>query len=553
MGVSPMFGGTGAFPAIWVSLALLFSNATPPVQQAAANAQPANTLQEVLKVTTHLVQVNVTVQDHKGQPVIDLKREDFELYDSGQLQEIRQFSMEKSQPSVPSAGLPEGVVSNRIATVGKQAQPMPNALTVILLDDLNTNWGDRTLAKQGVVRFLRQLRPGDQTAIYVLGQNGLSVLHEFTSDTGALLRDLEQHRGVESALLSGTNPDRATAGLANRSNGRQANFYKSSIKDQSLDALVNIANHLAGMTGRKNLIWVSDGFPVFVNRDYVNMHEDLRRAMAAINATGLAIYPVDAKGLNPTDALTAIAPGYTPPSGRSRITTPRPNLQPTFELQNTMAEIADCTGGRAFMNTNDIAGSIRRAMDDSAATYTLAFNPTHNQWDGRYREIKIKLKRGGLEAHYRKGYAAVGDVSENAEARKAVLLEGLTSPLLYTGLGIVAKVVEPPAPETPHLRMRFVMDTEDINFRQDARGLWIADLDMVTVVRNARGEELKQLVRTMHLELRQRQFDDYQRNGMSWTADLDAPSGSVDARLVVRDVVSGQMGSVDLQIASGKT
>jgi VWFA-related protein len=522
---------------------------------------PASLSQEqspVIKVTTRSVQVSVAVQDKKGDPVTDLKKEDFLLYDKGQEQQIRYFAVEKYERPRSASALPAGVYSNRLANVNGHAQPMPNTLTVILLDGLNTAWADQAMAKQGLVKFLDQLRPGDQVAIYTLDDSGLQILHDFTSDTAALLRDLARHRGVDSALLAGSKPDSFNTGqagldrlLARRSRA-QVDFYHARESDATLDALLSIANHLAGMPGRKNLIWVSDGYPAFVNRDYLSMHDDMRRTVAAINATGLAIYPVDAKGLNPVDAMPAQSPTYATPSGRRSAATGPPNIGPVVQLQSTMMELADSTGGRASLNNNDIAGAIRRAINDGNFTYTLAYSPTHSEWDGKYRDIKVTVKRAGVEAHYRKGYLATPEVADDPDSRKATLAEATDSPLLFTGMGLLAKVSQPPTVDSPHARLRLVMDFGDINFRQDTRGLWIADLDIITVVRDANGKSLKQLVHTMHVAVKQAQYDEYRKEGVGLNVDVDAPIGAVRARVAVHDLSNGALGSVDLPFAEEK-
>src|SRR5580693_9075565 len=146
----------------------------------------------VIKMTTRQVQVNVVVRDKKGHPVEDLKREDFVLLDQGKPQEIRYFSVEKSESPEPPPALPPGVFSNRMVAAGPgHAAALPNSLTVILLDGLNTRYADRNQARTGVVKFVAALKPGDRVAVYTLA-NQLRVLHDFTTDIAVLKSSLER-------------------------------------------------------------------------------------------------------------------------------------------------------------------------------------------------------------------------------------------------------------------------------------------------------------------------------------------------------------------------
>ena len=504
---------TGLQALLWFVLLAMQS----PVPPAAQDASPA------IK-TTRSVQVSVFVQNRQGEPVTDLKKEDFVLYDQGEEQTVRSFTVQKYQRPLPAGAPPAGTYNNRIDAV----QPMPNALTVILLDGLNTIWDDRSAAKQGLLQFLHQLQPGDQVAIYTL-DNGLHVLHDINGDRAALLRTLDHRPSLGAALLTGALG--ADTGdpldlFLDRSGDKANDFYKERPAETTLHSLTAIASHLAGMPGRKNLIWVSDGFPKFLSLDYLGLREEARQAAAAISATGLAIYPVDAQ---------ALVPGAS-----------------ASRLQDAMKDLAAGTGGRAFLNAGDAAGSLRRTLKDGSFTYTLTFTPSHQEWNGKFREIKVEVNRPaqlGLEAHYRQGYVTTPEFGDDLAVRKASLEEAVASPLLFTGLGMTAKLLQAPTAEMRHARFRIVMETGDLSFGQDAHGLWIANIDIATVVHDAQNQTLRQLVRTMHVSLKQDRYDEFRKNGLGMSADIDAPDGTVGARLVVRDLSSGTIGSVDLPFA----
>src|SRR4051794_24453809 len=111
--------------------------------------------QPVIKVTSHLVQLSVVVHNKKGEPVTDLKAEDFSIFDKGKEQKIRYFALERStvEGSAPPP-LPAGIYSNKMGGDPQHPVAIPNSLTVILIDGLNTRVTDQLQAKQSVMTFL---------------------------------------------------------------------------------------------------------------------------------------------------------------------------------------------------------------------------------------------------------------------------------------------------------------------------------------------------------------------------------------------------------------
>ena len=524
----------------------------------------------VLRVTTRLVQISVVVHDKNGMPVRDLTKEDFALFDKGQEQKILFFSKETSEaPRVNAPPLEPGVVSNRFANYTSEGQKhlaaIPASLTVILLDGLNTGFTDQHYAKEALIKFLNQLQPGDRVAIYTLS-NGLRILHDFTSDTGVLLEALAKHRNQTSFALDNSSYDDANTGDDNldtfldQANERVANFYQARRIQTTLEALETISRHLAGMPGRKNLIWLSGSFPAIVGQgtdgapgqDFQNFSDEIQRALRTVNDVGISIYPVDARGLMGAFAtmpsMDASSRGPNPRRGRGPQPVDQRAQNQILQTQGTMHEIADRTGGRAFMNSNDLTGAIRRAIDDSRFTYVLAYTPSHNQWDGKFREIKIRLKRPSLEARYRQGYFAYPDNPSDTKARETVLAAAASTPLASTGLGLLATVAQAPTADTPRTVIRVGMDAHEVSFSRNAEGKHEATLDVFVVVFDDSGKALHQQVRTIRLSLDQTLYDQLMAKGILMNADSEAPAKSARARVVVHDVSSGLVGSLDLPL-----
>jgi VWFA-related protein len=343
-------------------------------------------------VTTRLVQVSVVVHDRRGRPVNDLTKEDFAVFDGGRQEPVIGFYR--------SAGAMEEVSGQAKAP----APPAPpRTVTALLFDGINTNVADQTFATDRVLEFLRRLRPGDSVALYLLAED-LVLLHDFTDDAGALAAALAERK---PGLLAQWARERAARGVMRGILRHDRALF-------TLEALRAIGEHLARIPGRKNLVWVSTGFPtVIAERErgragYIeSMEPEMAATARAVGDADVAIYPVSALGLvgMPQNSAAVGAPGRT--MGRPTATGPQiTNYRQTGPLYSMMNAMADETGGQAFIERNDLDKALERATADLASTYTLTFRPSHDRWNGEYRQLRVRLKRKGLRIRHRPGYVA---------------------------------------------------------------------------------------------------------------------------------------------------
>src|SRR5688572_24741343 len=333
--------------------------------------------QPTIRIATRLVQVNVIALDRSGKPVPDLRRGEFRLFEDGKEKPIQLFSVEgegkeKSQP------LPPGTFSNHLGKDGSTA----GSVTVIVIDRVNTRFEDLAYAKKEIMKFLSHIRRGDRVGLYVLDRGSVRVLHDFTSDAGPLARAIGRQGGLPSSDLAASEPeapletgDPDLDEMMRDANEKMAIFYTTNRVESTLRGLEVIANHLAGVPGRRNLVWVSAAFPSIVigDREIRTYSREISRAMRAVNNADVAIYPVDARGL--VGAITGMSSG---PAVFTPMGTARAGI-------DTMNELAERTGGRAYYNTNDIGGAVRQTIEDSRTNYVLGYYPDSGNWDGRFR------------------------------------------------------------------------------------------------------------------------------------------------------------------------
>lgn len=522
----------------------------------AAGTLDAQLPETIIRTTTRLVQVNVIVTKH-GAPVPGLKKEDFQVFDNGKRQEIRLFS-EETRAILPSedSPLPKGTFTNQL----EQRSGTPAAVTAILLDGVNTRFSDQAYARQQVVTFLKQIQPEDRIALYTLDSRGLKVLHDYTTDSSDLLAKLAKYQGDIAPDVTGVSEfsDALGGWLESRGNSLERAYYLNDRIQQTLHAIEFIADNLAALPGRKNLIWVSSAFPLQIGffgnsgggggggasaarsgsagmpgmgrgnsggfprqpRQQQTWTTDTDQAVRALNNANLAIYPVDARGL-----VASASPRVS-----SRV----------YVNQGTMFELAGRTGGRALVNTNDIAGAIRTAIEDSSLTYTLGFYPENDKFDNSFHNLKVKLVDfPHLELRYRKGYLDQSTPPQEEGVRKAALRDSVVSPMDANGIGLRANVHETSAGFDVTLRV----DPKSILL--DPQGdRWAGKLDLLFVEKDAHGAQTYGVDDTLSMELKQQNYDRVQREGLTYHRVLPRTDKASELRVVVRDASTGAVGSI---------
>lgn len=534
-----------------------------PAQAPAASPQQSPT---ILRTSTHLVQVNVIALDKKAEPVLDLTAADFTLTDDGDKEKVSVFSLEKTENAPqPAAPLPAGTFTNRW-----EDQPdAPSSVTVVLLDAVNTTYADQAYARQNVADFLRGVRPQDRVAVYVLGRD-LEMLHDFSGDGDALAKAVVAYHGEYPYSLEAP-PDTAAGRVVARTplaqaahdtaDQGQSNFFVDRRAFLTLGAIESIARYLARLPGRKNLIWVSDGFPFSLGyeslresgpkRLNVAIADEMETLASALNNANLAIYPVYARGLATHQTVVA-----RPALGNAVIPLPQAsqpllvrgggNAEAESEI-DTMQEIAERTGGRAYYNTNDISDALQQAVQDARATYVLGYYPEHVKRDGKFHRIKLTVRRPGVQLRYRLGYFALPDEVPIGEERKARVDAAVWSPFQDSGVRLVARA-HYDAAASHTLGVEVVADPRDITLlpRGDR---WTGELDVLMVQLSSDRHNLSGTSKNYTLNLTAGTHDKLVKEGVLVRNTLDLVPGATDIRVVVHDTISDAIGSVTIPLA----
>ena len=530
-------GATLRFPVMFPAIALILTAAAPQ------SAMP----QAPFRTSTRLVQINVVVHDKNG-PVANLTKNDFTVSDRGKPQIISIFSVESVAAAANEATVaPQNTFSNK----QRGTSSVPNAVTIVLLDRVNTfnssagepyeysaAWiEDHALgsAKQQLLKFVKNLDPKESVAIYSLGKS-LSVLCDFTSDRRELTTILSKYRATSLTNGEEVNPHaihtpvpgdfNAMVDGDRRSLARLANAERTAT---TMTALMEIAAHVANIPGRKNLVWLTANLPF--------SGIEIARALSRAN---IAIYPVDARGLLPhAPPVIEDAGSYVASLNPRSLSEARP------AGLSTMQELADETGGRAFVNTNDLSGAIRKAMADSVVTYTLGFY-VESQWlDGKFHDLKVRVDRSGLDVRYPKGYFALKDIP--ASDRQNNLQTALRSPLEFAAIPLLAQIDKVSEPMPNSLRIAVHMNIQNIQLAESG-DLRKGMVEIYLFQQDAAGLTIDQKRQKLSLSLTKEDYAAYLKSGISFQESVQPKNGLATLRILAGDPSGDAIGSLIIPV-----
>jgi VWFA-related protein len=473
---------------------------------AAAHAQqPAYETSAVLKVKSRLVVVDVVARDGKGVPVTDLKQEDFTVLEDGKEQKLRIFSFQHPDDSVATA--PPQAPANAMNVVDNLPHVQAGrALNVILLDALNTSRLNQLSMRETMIKFLETLPANEPIAVYLLSDR-LRLLQDFTTDP-ALLKDVvRSFRGKSSPLLTISTDGSPIApvlpGVAQSLPPQMAAQIRA-FQDQTtvdttdqrvqatLVALNMLSRTLSGYPGRKNLIWLSETFPFDVMLANVsgraslnsrNYSPEIARTGNMLSDSQVAIYPLDARGLAGSgifNVANEVSQNGATLRGSMGSQMDRES-DDRMASHGTMNDLADRTGGRAFYNRNDLDDAVRDSITDGSTYYTLGYYPENKDWNGGFRNIQVKLRRGGVRLRYRIGYFAV-DTAAFAKLNPKRQDEDFDDALslnvpVSTALPFQALVMPPSAKTENKVIVNYHVDPHALSFETSNDGLQAVNME----------------------------------------------------------------------------
>jgi len=382
------------------------------------------------QVDVNVVNIEVYVTDKKGNRITGLTEDDFELYEDKRPVQITNFFEVRGGERVGAPEEREQVepLPTEIRMPGMfQAHEVPEEQRlhlVVYVDNFNIRPMNRNRILGDLRRFLiEKLKPEDRVMV-VSYDRSLHVRQGFTSDmrlaakatmdlemiTGyAVTRDSERRRALDLIEEAQSTFEAQSA----------ARSYAQSVENDltfTLRSLREIVDSLAGLPGRKMILYVSDGIPWVAGQDVYlaidhkftnesttvleSLNYDFSRKyqqlVDAANGSGVSFYTLDAQGLQVTSSVSAEERGRQ--VGFFADTNRQQNLQ--VSLRFMAAE----TGGKAILNTNAVFDALEQVGEDFTHYYSLGYQPAHFG-DGRYYRLDVKVKDDkGLQIRHREGY-----------------------------------------------------------------------------------------------------------------------------------------------------
>lgn len=388
-------------------LALVAAGQQPPVVQQAGGTVPKYTF------NSNLVIVDVTVRDPKTNlPIEGLKASDFTVLEDNKPQKISQFefqklAMEAAPPEPPPSlgdqhALPEDPKTNITLPSHNEIQYHDKRLLVIFFDFSNMGVPEQLRAQEAALKYIdSQMTPSDLMAI-LLYTSTVQVKTDFTANRMQLediVKGLPIGEAAELADLADTGDDNGEdTGAAFVADETEFNIFNT---DRKLAAIEDAVHKLAALPEKKVLIYITGG----ISKTGIENQAQLEASVNAAVKANVTIYPIDARGLMgdpPGGGASKAASRGTGVFNGSVYNSQRAGIN---DSQETLATLAADTGGKVFLDSNDLSLGIVQAQQQFTSYYILGYMTTNDKTDGKYRNIQVKLNKNiPAKLEFRKGY-----------------------------------------------------------------------------------------------------------------------------------------------------
>ncbi|MDQ3323543.1 MAG: VWA domain-containing protein [Acidobacteriota bacterium] len=531
---------------------------------------------DVVKISTTLIQLDVTVTDRSGKIVTDLKPEDFEIYENGEKQNITSFSFvsnlknaadEKTSNAKDKSAVPVPIPPTQI-------RPEQVRRTIALVvDDLTLSFESVHFVRRALKKFVdEQMRDGDLVAIIRTG-GGIGALQQFSSDKRQLYAAIEKVRWNPAgggkigafATIEPTPLERAKSmGMeiseeqleAERNRERNTNDFQGSVfASGTLGALDFIVRGMQELPGRKSVMLLSDGFKLFTKdesgfTESSRILQSLRRLTDLANRASVVVYTMDPRGLQ-TLGLTAADDTSQQSSDQleEKLSDRRNEL---FDTQEGLVYLARQTGGFPIINNNDISGGIRKILDDQSY-YLLGYEPDADTFDPktrRYNKLQIKVKNRDLRVRYRSGFFGVSDEQIQKPANRTAqqqIMTALTSPFAANEIALRLNTLFGNDAKTgSFVRSVIHVNAADLKFTDEPDGTKKAVFDVLAVSFGDNGTVADQISQSYTMTVTGERYRKVMGEGFVYffTFPVKKP-GAFQLRVAIRDSQSEKVGSAN--------
>ena len=541
---------------------------------AGANAQNPKPLPsppdegDVVKITTTLIQVDVTVTDKKGKIVTDLKPEEIQIFENGKKQEITNFSFisnirEKEENPAPPSG--------DIAAPAPPATVKPDQVRrtlAFVVDDLTLSWESTNLVRHTLKKFVdEQMQPGDLVAI-IRTAGGLGALQQFTTDKRLLYAAIEKVKwypigngGISAFAPIGADPIGNVAGLSEENKEEYEEFLRKSNEDReaifsvgSLGAISYVVRGMSELPGRKSIVLLSDGFRLF-EKDRFGMRSSgrvldaVKQLIDDANRSAVVIYTIDARGLQYTGLTAADNTAFMSQADIARQVQARDDQ--LFETQEVLQVLARDTGGTSIINNNNLSLGIRKILDDQSY-YLIGYQPDDETFDPRtrrYNKLEIRVTRPGVNVRYRSGFFGIPKKEEPlpmaGKTAKEQVLYAITSPFGVTGINLrLNALFVSDSAKKLYIKSFVFIEAGDLKFSEPVDGKRTVAFDILAIGFGDNGTVADQIGQTFEVKVGERAYAEIVKGGLvyDFVFPIKKP-GAYQLRIALRDHASEKLGA----------
>ena len=520
----------------------------------------------VFRGNTQVVSVDVIVRDGSGAVVRGLTAADFEVSEDGKPQPVSSFAFEEisdapagaaavdllagaeARLAAPPAGAPGGARADASASI-RNEDLAGRRLIVLLFDISSMQPEDVQRAVDSAVKYVNEtMSPADMVAVATVSST-LDVLTDFTADRGAVGTALARLGYTEGTATAPPAADTVATDEQTAADETTASEDSAAMdmfnNDVRLRALKALAETLAPLEQKKSILYFSAG----MERSGEDNQVELRAAINAAVRAHVAIYPVDTRGLQAVvpggDARQASGRGTALFSGRGVAQ----QFSRLSASQDTLVSLASDTGGKAFIDSNDFGAAFARVQRDMSAYYLLGYNSANTVKDGRFRRIRVRLKKAvpGARVEARAGYYADRDFAHTASGdRETQLQEMLFAAVSATDLPVLVNTgFFRLAPDRYYVPISMAVPGSAIPIPPEKDKDRIA-LDVLGLVQDEQGRPVGRIRQTMKLPAGS--VGALTSKQVLYQSAVTLPPGRFSIKVVVRENTSGLMGSFEAPV-----
>ncbi len=566
------------------------SSATPPIED-----------DDVVKISTALIQLDVVVTDKSGNLVTDLKSEDFEVMENDEPQKITNLSYFAGQKNATVNGGLNNVNTNDMAPkVGDVRRTV-----AIVIDDAGLSSQSVVAVKKELAKvIIEQFEPGDLVAI-IKTSGSVGVLQQFTTDKTKLLAIIESLRfqPLTSVGLSPASPisisfdDQIAAN--NALGGGLTDRGKSPFSEQrnSLEALSELNRNLTvtngslgvlnttikgmnNLPGRKSILYVAEGVYGLIDSaatvtannlggtasifaDVKKLREQLRGITEIANRSTIAIYTLDPRGTLPVNFSASDSMrggmsdreqqavqqsrGVINPRSNDRLLTDRGDSLKVS--QQGLRFLSEETSGKSFINTNDLGKSLRETLASQNGYYIVSYQPDSDTFDAnerRFNKLTVKVKRPGVNVTYRSGFFNVAE--ENRQSKptpEETLLQKIFSPYKSTDVNLQMTSIFAAGDQASTVRSFVNIGANSLKFTDGADGYKTAKFDIIAVNFSEEGIPVAAVSKTFEVNASPERYAKLLTDGIAYNLTFTAKTkGAQNIKVSVRDLTTQKIGTV---------